>query len=399
VTRDRRPLRVAASAALVAATCAVLVVAATPRPAAASPALVQTGTVGRVTGSGGVNVTLTLPSASTAGTLLVATVVSGGDTSSISGPVGWTRAVEGGNDPYLYEADIYYYVNNPGGITTAKFSDGGDSSFIEGQITEWSGMATATPVNVTKGAGTSSSASSFTVTPTSSTADTDELGIAVFEEHLSSAATNTFTPGGSWSNLGSTGATSTTDHYVGASWLPINVSVTATASESATQSGKWVGAVATFKDACTGGSLTVTPPGTVTFNPLTLSGVDQTTSISAGVTVSDMTGGGLGWSLQATSTQFSDGNGHTLPTTATTVTSASASAATGNCTTPTNSIGYPVNVPAGAGPPSAVKIFDAATNTGGGPATVTVTFQLSVPAKALATTYTSTWTLTVASGP
>jgi hypothetical protein len=384
--------------ALLAAAAGVVVVA-TPRPATASPTLVQTGTVGRVTGAGGVNVTLTLPSASTAGTLLIATVVAGGDTSPITGPAGWTRAIEGGNDPYLYEADIYYYVNNPGGITTAKFSDSNDSSFIEGQITEWSGMANATPVNVTKGSGTSSSVSSFTVTPTSSTADTDELGIAVFEEHLASANTNSFTPGGSWSNLGSTAATSTTDHYVGATWHPINVSVTATASESAGQSGAWVGAVATFKDACTGGSLTVTPPGTVTVNGLTLNGLDQPTTASGSVTVSDMTGGGAGWNLDITSTQFNDGSGHTLPTNATRVTGASGAAGTGNCTPPTNSIGYPVTVPAGAGPPAAVKIFDAATNTGGGPANVTVNFQVSVPASAHSTTYTSTWTLTVASGP
>jgi len=156
-----------------------------------------------------------------------------------------------------------------------------------------------------------------------------------------------------------------------------------------------VGAVATFKDACPGGSLTGTPPGTVTFNGLTLNGLDQSTTASGSDTVSDMTGSGSGWNLAITSTQFNDGSGHTLPTNATTVTGASGAAATGNCTVPTNSIGHPVTVPAGPGPPTAVKIFDAAANTGGGPASVTVNFQVAVPAYAHATTYSSTWTLTV----
>jgi hypothetical protein len=39
-----------------------------------------------------------------------------------------------------------------------------------------------------------------------------------------------------------------------------------------------------------------------------------------------------------------------LPTTATTITGASSSAATGNCSLPTNSVTYPLTLPAGAPP-------------------------------------------------
>jgi hypothetical protein len=112
-----------------------------------------------------------------------------------------------------------------------------------------------------------------------------------------------------------------------------------------------------------------------------------------------MTGGGSGWDVQLTSTQFADGSGHTLPTTAATATGVSTSVHAGNCTLPTNSISYPVTVPAGAGPPAAVKIFNAAANSGGGPTDLAVNFSLAVPAKAYAASYTSTWTLTIASGP
>jgi hypothetical protein len=46
-----------------------------------------------------------------------------------------------------------------------------------------------------------------------------------------------------------------------------------------------------------------------------------------------------------------------------------------------------------------VKVYDAAANTGGGPLTLTLSFQLSIPASAYSGSYTSTWTFTIASGP
>jgi hypothetical protein len=71
----------------------------------------------------------------------------------------------------------------------------------------------------------------------------------------------------------------------------------------------------------------------------------------------------------------------------------------GTCTNPTNSIGYPLGVPAGAGPPAAVKLYNAAVNTGMGSFTVTPTVQVSIPANTYAGTYTSTVTVAVVSGP
>jgi hypothetical protein len=66
---------------------------------------------------------------------------------------------------------------------------------------------------------------------------------------------------------------------------------------------------------------------------------------------------------------------------------------------PTNSVAYPVTLPAGATAPAAAKLYDAAANTGAGPTNVTLTFQLAVPANAYNGSYTSTWTFTIASGP
>ena len=66
---------------------------------------------------------------------------------------------------------------------------------------------------------------------------------------------------------------------------------------------------------------------------------------------------------------------------------------------PTNSVTYPVGVPAGSTPPTAVKYFNAAANTGQGQFTNTPTIQVSVPANTYAGTYTSTLTLAAVSGP
>jgi hypothetical protein len=62
-------------------------------------------------------------------------------------------------------------------------------------------------------------------------------------------------------------------------------------------------------------------------------------------------------------------------------------------------VSYPVTVPAGSTPPTAVKVFNAAAATGGGGTNVTLSVKLSVPASAYSGTYSSTWTYTIASGP
>ena len=69
------------------------------------------------------------------------------------------------------------------------------------------------------------------------------------------------------------------------------------------------------------------------------------------------------------------------------------------CTTATNSVTYPYTLPAAGSAPTATKLFNAGINTGLGNQTVTVTWRLAVPASTVAGTYSSTWTLTLASAP
>ncbi|MDQ6908953.1 MAG: hypothetical protein M3176_19205, partial [Chloroflexota bacterium] len=75
-----------------------------------------------------------------------------------------------------------------------------------------------------------------------------------------------------------------------------------------------------------------------------------------------------------------------------TIQSVAVSGTTG--TAPTNGIAYPLAIPTSVG-----KIFNAATSTGTGQATMTFSTHLVAPADTAAGTYTATLTVTIAAGP
>jgi photosystem II stability/assembly factor-like uncharacterized protein len=164
--------------------------------------------------------------------------------------------------------------------------------------------------------------------------------------------------------------------------------------------GKAVGVSGTILGytGCASGGLSFTPPATLSWPSTALTGRDRSITTPLTLSPNDQTASGAGWNVTATSTTFTSG-GRTLPTTAAQITGASASSATGTCSLPVNQIDYPVTVPAAASAPSAVKVFDAAAGTGAGPVSVVLSANLNVPGNARVGTYTSTWTLTLASGP
>jgi WxL domain surface cell wall-binding len=146
----------------------------------------------------------------------------------------------------------------------------------------------------------------------------------------------------------------------------------------------------------------VSTPPNVSFSA-TLNGLDQSVATTQALDVGDATGSGTGWNITATSTTFTTGGGtpHLLSTSATSLTGAPTDVcdASATCTLATNSVTYPYTLPAAATAPTATKMFNAAANTGLGNQTVTPTWRLSVPANTLAGTYTSTWTISLVSGP
>jgi WxL domain surface cell wall-binding len=150
----------------------------------------------------------------------------------------------------------------------------------------------------------------------------------------------------------------------------------------------------------TAGSLAfVSSPPSVSFST-TLNGTDQTVNATQAIDVDDATGSGTGWNLTATSTSFTTGS-HTLSTSATNVASAPSVAcdASVTCTTATSNVSYPYALPAAATAPTATKLFNATANTGMGQQTVTPTWGLGVLGNTFAGNYTSTWTLSLVSGP
>ncbi len=396
-----RRLRLAVGVVVLAAATTQLVVARARPAAATGPTLAQTGAV--VTGSG-TTLTLTLPSGSTAGNLLIAVFEGFGSNSSTNAPGGWQNADEGSGNAQSRRSTIWYYQNNPGGISSVNFTLGSGTTWSAGQMMEWSGMDTLAPLDVF-GRGSSTSSLTDSVSGGDSnndhTAYANEIAVTIFQEELTSASTVTMTPGAGWTNLGNTSATSATTQYTSDYKTGIasnnGTSETETSYVSSSAVG-WEGIMATFAPAptCSGGSLTLGVPS-LNFN-VSNTGLDKTTNSNKSLTPDDETASNAGWNIQLTSTQFTTG-AHTLSTTATSVTAASRSATAGTCTLPTNSITYPITVPAGAGPPAAVKVYNAAANTGEGQSTVQLTFKVATLASTYAGSYTSTWTFTIASGP
>ena len=363
-------------------------------PAGAAIANVRIGSV--VTSSGN-SLAVTMSSSSTAGDLLVATI-SNDSGNAFSGPSGWLQgpavSTTGSNTG---RAAVWYYPNNPGGISSATFTTTG-ASVVAGQLSEWSGVAASSPLAVS-GTNTAINASSITVSTSGAPTVTGGVGITSFDLAMSKSQSITFTPGSGWTNLGSNGA-SVTNAYAADYKLNVGTS-TVSELESENKAWDWAATIAVFKPAptCSGGSLSLSAPSSASFSAVTLNGTDQTVTTTLQLTPDDETGSGSGWNITGTSTSFDDGSGHTLSTSATSVTGASATAGSPSCNLPSNSIGYPVTLPAGSSPPTAVKLYNAATSTGKGQTNVTLTFQLSVPANTYHGTYTSTWTFAVASGP
>jgi hypothetical protein len=176
----------------------------------------------------------------------------------------------------------------------------------------------------------------------------------------------------------------------------VAVAVTALATAAVAVAGN-ITATANVSGA---GSLGLSHGASATVGPVTLDGTDQTVNYTLPLSITDARGSGAGWNATVTSTWFSDGSGHNLGASASSISGvSSACVAGGSCTSPTNAISYPLTVPAGSTAPAAVKLFNAAANTGMGRFTVTPTIGVSVPGNAYAGTFSSTVTVAVVSGP
>lgn len=152
-------------------------------------------------------------------------------------------------------------------------------------------------------------------------------------------------------------------------------------------------------------TLTVSSPATAAF-AVTLNGADQTASYSLSVPINYTsptrnTQATNGWQITATSTVFTGTNtSRTLATTATTVSVIDDASCTGqNCSNPSNSVIYPLTLPADTLAPTAIAIVNAAPGSGVGSNVETVQLSVAIPANTYADNYKSTLTLAAIEGP
>jgi hypothetical protein len=201
-----------------------------------------------------------LPAASTAGNLLVATVRSDTNPSNkpFTAPAGWVSAVDGRLDGTAHTT-IFYYPNNPGGITTVSFGVAPNSIDAVAQLSEWSG-ASAAPLDQTGIFTSGSNQSSATISTGGAMASANELvitGIGALQQ-----SPQLYTRGAGWTALASD---MSTEGY--ASEYRTNLAA-GVASETVTVSKatSWASVIATFKPAAGAGSGVVLDPGFYYFN-------------------------------------------------------------------------------------------------------------------------------------
>ena len=194
---------------------------------------------GFTTGSSS-NVTVSFPSGTSAGDLLVVTLA-GSSGATFSAPSGWIFVTShAGTDD---KCSLWYYTNCPAGITNTTFTYTG-STFGDAVLSEWAGVSSLD----VKGNASTGSGTSLTVATSSNTTARDEVAITEFIEHLSTAQTVTLSPASGWEKLRRNDSSSVKDHvasdhiYVDASGSAVSEMQTSSVSGTS-----WTGAIATFK--------------------------------------------------------------------------------------------------------------------------------------------------------
>jgi putative Flp pilus-assembly TadE/G-like protein len=199
----------------------------------------------------------TLPAASAVGTLLVATLTSDQSPTKSTQPAGWLLAAQA-NQIGAGRDEIWYYPNNPGGLSSFQFALNPATDFGEVQITEWSGVA-ASPLDQT--GSTTVPVASTSSTNATSGATTVAGELAITDEAYTIAVGQTFTPGAGWNSLVNDTTVGFSSEY--SANQPVGV-----VSESLNTGlpTLWANVIATFKPAAGGGGGAVLDPGFYYFN-------------------------------------------------------------------------------------------------------------------------------------
>jgi len=193
-------------------------------------------------------VTPTLPAASQAGTLLVAVIRSDASNTAFTAPAGWVRA-NSRNQANASRTEIWYYPDNPGGITSATFVV---PRAAVAQMSEWRNALAVAPLDTTGTLNLNSNQSSATLSTSAATISANDLVITVFGPGVQ--LPQTYAPGAGWNSL----VSDMPDGFASEYRLDLPIGV-ASETVTVTTATRWSGVIAAFKPAPGGGNATFDP--------------------------------------------------------------------------------------------------------------------------------------------
>ena len=202
-------------------------------------------------------ITASLPAASTAGTLLVATITSLTTPTKFAGPAGWTSAAEV-NNATEGRSEIWYYPNNPGGITSVTFTMNPATISGAAEISEWNGASTIAPLDQSGTLSVTVASPTSTIATGGAMAQSGELVIT--SNGFKIASGQTYTPAAGWNS-----AVLDSGFGYGSEYrldLPAAIASETVTASAATQ---WADVIATFKPAASAPGA-VLDPGFYYFN-------------------------------------------------------------------------------------------------------------------------------------
>jgi hypothetical protein len=338
-------------------------------------------------GGGTTSLSITKPAGVASGDVMLATVAAMG-TGALTAPSGWA-AVQDTTLSTTMRQITYYRV--AGGSEPTSYSwELGSKRQASGGISDYRGVNATAPIDAS--ASTTGASGNATISSVTTSAANDMVMGAV-----GVATATSVTPDASMTERYDVASPSTTTEAADFTQATAGATAAKTAVPAISTSG-WISQTVALRSAAAA-ALSVSTTAAPTFSNNLNSG-DQTQTYIVPLTAIDTrTTGSVGWNLTITSTQFTTGT-KTLATNASTISGATSSCANGGiCTNPTNSVTYPVSVPAASTPPTAAKFFNAASATGVGTFTVTPTVGVFVPQNSFAGSYSSTLTIAVVSGP
>ena len=201
-------------------------------------------------------VTPTMTSASTAGTLLVATVRSDDTPTRFTASAGWVAA-DFANAAGQSRSEIWYYPNNPGGISSVTFTITPANIDSVAQMSEWRNAAAVAPVTGTQVVTTNQ----LTATVSTSAAIPVANELVITSDGFAPQAAQVINLGAGWNNLTNDVTTGFSSAY--RLDLPAGVASETLTSNVATT---WSLVIAAFKPAASTPGSAVLDPGFYYFN-------------------------------------------------------------------------------------------------------------------------------------